>query len=130
MCNSECIAYVTNAVFTTISSSGSRAWPVGQQLPQSSIWHREVFIHSALLSIIFLLLLQIQIERFKVILLSYRRTCSLNMAPIRIGVLALQGSFREHMTLLSRIPGVEAVEVRTVEQLRSVSGLIIPGRLN
>lgn len=31
--------------------------------------------------------------------------------PIRIGVLALQGSFREHMTLLNRIPGVEAVEV-------------------
>jgi 5'-phosphate synthase pdxT subunit len=49
------------------------------------------------------------------------------MAPIRIGVLALQGSFREHMTLLNRLPGVEAVEVRTVEQLRSVSGLIIPG---
>jgi glutamine amidotransferase PdxT len=49
------------------------------------------------------------------------------MAPIRIGVLALQGSFREHMTLLNRIPGVEAVEIRTAEQLRSVSGLIIPG---
>ncbi len=31
--------------------------------------------------------------------------------PIRVGVLALQGSFREHMTLLNRIPGVEAVEV-------------------
>lgn len=31
--------------------------------------------------------------------------------PIRIGVLALQGSFREHMTLLNRIPGVDAVEV-------------------
>lgn len=49
------------------------------------------------------------------------------MAPIRIGVLALQGSFREHMTLLNRVPGVEAVEIRTIEQLRSVSGLIIPG---
>ena len=51
------------------------------------------------------------------------------MAPIRIGVLALQGSFREHMTLLNHIPGVEAVEIRTAEQLRSVSGLIIPGML-
>ncbi|KAL4520718.1 hypothetical protein Ndes2526A_g05265 [Nannochloris sp. 'desiccata'] len=49
------------------------------------------------------------------------------MAPIRIGVLALQGSFREHTTLLNRVPGVEAVEIRTIEQLRSVSGLIIPG---
>ena len=49
-------------------------------------------------------------------------------SDLRIGVLALQGSFREHMTLLKRIPGVEAVEVRTVEELRSVSGLIIPGQ--
>jgi hypothetical protein len=46
---------------------------------------------------------------------------------IRIGVLALQGSFREHMTLLNRIPGVEAVEVRTKEELESCAGLIIPG---
>jgi pyridoxal 5'-phosphate synthase pdxT subunit len=36
---------------------------------------------------------------------------------IRIGVLALQGSFREHMTSLNRVPGVEAVEVRTKEEL-------------
>lgn len=47
--------------------------------------------------------------------------------PTRIGVLALQGSFREHMSSLSRVPGVEAVEVRTKEQLQSVQGLIIPG---
>ncbi|KAL4446745.1 hypothetical protein ABPG77_007989 [Micractinium sp. CCAP 211/92] len=46
---------------------------------------------------------------------------------LRIGVLALQGSFREHMTLLRRIPGVEPVEVRTKEELDSVAGLIIPG---
>jgi 5'-phosphate synthase pdxT subunit len=44
-----------------------------------------------------------------------------------VGVLALQGSFREHMALLRRVPGVEPVEVRTKEQLRSVAGLIIPG---
>lgn len=47
----------------------------------------------------------------------------------RVGVLALQGSFREHMTLLRRIPGVEAVEVRTKEELDSCAGLIIPGNL-
>lgn len=46
---------------------------------------------------------------------------------LRIGVLALQGSFREHISTLKSIPGVEAVEVRTKEQLASVSGLIIPG---
>lgn len=45
----------------------------------------------------------------------------------RIGVLALQGSFREHLTALRRLPGVVAVEVRTKEQLSSVDGLIIPG---
>jgi 5'-phosphate synthase pdxT subunit len=47
----------------------------------------------------------------------------------RIGVLALQGSFREHMTLLARIPGVQAVEVRTKAELESCAGLIIPGKL-
>lgn len=46
---------------------------------------------------------------------------------LSIGVLALQGSFREHMSCLSRIPGVQAVEVRTKEELFSVAGLIIPG---
>eukprot|EP00878_Enallax_costatus_P038081 GHUV01043229.1.p1 GENE.GHUV01043229.1~~GHUV01043229.1.p1 ORF type:complete len:214 (+),score=53.52 GHUV01043229.1:270-911(+) len=46
---------------------------------------------------------------------------------VRIGVLALQGSFREHMALLQKIPGVQVVEVRTKEELCSVSGLIIPG---
>jgi len=49
------------------------------------------------------------------------------MEPCRIGVLALQGSFREHMASLRRLPGVVPVEVRTKEQLASVSGLIIPG---
>lgn len=47
--------------------------------------------------------------------------------PLRIGVLALQGSFREHMALLAQIPGVVVVEVRTAEELASVAGLIIPG---
>lgn len=47
--------------------------------------------------------------------------------PIRVGVLALQGSFREHMALLSQLPNVSVVEVRTKEELSSVAGLIIPG---
>ena len=46
---------------------------------------------------------------------------------VRIGVLALQGSFREHIASLRRLPDVEAIEVRTKEQLHSVDGLIIPG---
>jgi len=45
---------------------------------------------------------------------------------MRIGVLALQGDFAEHITILRRI-GVEAVEVRHSKQLNQISGLIIPG---
>lgn len=46
---------------------------------------------------------------------------------MRVGVLALQGSFREHMKLLNQLPGVQAIEVRTVEELQACAGLIIPG---
>jgi 5'-phosphate synthase pdxT subunit len=45
---------------------------------------------------------------------------------VRIGVLALQGAFREHLDLLRRL-GVEAVPVRLPEHLEGVGGLIIPG---
>jgi len=41
-------------------------------------------------------------------------------------VLALQGSFREHIEALHRL-GVETVEVRLPEQLEGLDGLIIPG---
>lgn len=47
--------------------------------------------------------------------------------PTHIGVLALQGSFAEHVTMLKRIDGVQAFEVRTKEELQSADGLIIPG---
>jgi len=43
-----------------------------------------------------------------------------------IGVLALQGDFREHLAVLNRL-GVAAIKVRTVEELEAVSGLVIPG---
>jgi pyridoxal 5'-phosphate synthase pdxT subunit len=45
---------------------------------------------------------------------------------IKIGVLALQGDFIEHLEMLRRI-GVEAVEVRLPHQLQGLAGLIIPG---
>jgi 5'-phosphate synthase pdxT subunit len=45
---------------------------------------------------------------------------------MNIGVLALQGDFAEHITMLHRI-GVQAVEVRTEAQLDQINGLIIPG---
>jgi 5'-phosphate synthase pdxT subunit len=46
--------------------------------------------------------------------------------PLRIGVLAVQGNFREHAQMLRRL-GAEAVEVRLPEQLAGLDGLIIPG---
>ncbi len=44
----------------------------------------------------------------------------------RIGVLALQGDFREHAEILKG-PGVEPVEVRSLEDLADLAGLIVPG---
>jgi 5'-phosphate synthase pdxT subunit len=44
----------------------------------------------------------------------------------KIGVLALQGDFAEHIAMLRRI-GVETAEVRRADQLDSLDGLIIPG---
>ncbi len=45
---------------------------------------------------------------------------------MRIGILALQGDFAEHSVMLKRL-GVTVVEVRLPEQLKGLSGLIIPG---
>ena len=45
---------------------------------------------------------------------------------MRVGVLALQGDFEAHTRALARA-GVEPVEVRTVAELDSVRGLVIPG---
>ena len=44
----------------------------------------------------------------------------------RIGVLALQGSFREHARVL-REAGADVVEVRLPGQLAGLAGLVIPG---
>jgi 5'-phosphate synthase pdxT subunit len=46
--------------------------------------------------------------------------------PVRIGVLAVQGAFAEHIALLREI-GVEAVPVRLPEDLEGLAGLILPG---
>jgi 5'-phosphate synthase pdxT subunit len=45
---------------------------------------------------------------------------------MNIGVLALQGDFSEHISMLKRL-GVEAVEVRLPNHLNGLDGLIIPG---
>ena len=46
--------------------------------------------------------------------------------PLRIGVLALQGAFREHVEAFRRL-GAEAIEVRLPEELDGLDGLVIPG---
>ncbi|HEX9643613.1 MAG TPA: pyridoxal 5'-phosphate synthase glutaminase subunit PdxT [Acidimicrobiia bacterium] len=43
-----------------------------------------------------------------------------------VGVLALQGDFREHLAVLARI-GVAGREVRTRDELAEVEALVIPG---
>jgi pyridoxal 5'-phosphate synthase pdxT subunit len=45
---------------------------------------------------------------------------------MRIGVLAVQGNFREHASMLRRL-GAEPVEVRKPEHLDELDGLVIPG---
>jgi len=45
---------------------------------------------------------------------------------MRIGVLALQGNFREHAAMLRRL-GADAVEIRKPEQLDGLDGLVVPG---
>jgi 5'-phosphate synthase pdxT subunit len=48
------------------------------------------------------------------------------VSAARIGVLALQGDFREHLAALSEI-GVVPVPVRRSDELDAVDGLVIPG---
>ena len=45
---------------------------------------------------------------------------------VKIGVLAVQGNFREHAAMLRRL-GAEVVEVRKPEQLADLDGLVVPG---
>jgi pyridoxal 5'-phosphate synthase pdxT subunit len=45
---------------------------------------------------------------------------------VKIGVLAVQGNFREHAAMLRRL-GAEPVEVRAAADLADVEGLVIPG---
>ena len=43
-----------------------------------------------------------------------------------VGVFALQGDVREHLSILQKI-GVEAIEIRSANELSVVDGLILPG---
>jgi 5'-phosphate synthase pdxT subunit len=45
---------------------------------------------------------------------------------MKIGVLAVQGNFREHAAMLRRL-GADVVEVRKPAQLEGLDGLVVPG---
>jgi 5'-phosphate synthase pdxT subunit len=45
---------------------------------------------------------------------------------VKIGVLALQGNFREHAAMLRRLRA-DPVEIRKPEQLAGLDGLVVPG---
>jgi pyridoxal 5'-phosphate synthase pdxT subunit len=45
---------------------------------------------------------------------------------VKIGILAVQGNFREHAAMLRRL-GADPVEVRKPDQLDGLDGLVIPG---
>src|SRR5437763_16763643 len=47
-------------------------------------------------------------------------------SPPKVGVMALQGNFREHVATLRGL-GADAVEVRTPEELAGLDGLVVPG---
>ena len=48
------------------------------------------------------------------------------MAGKTVGVLALQGDFREHLAVLNSL-GASAVPIRRPEELEAIDGLVIPG---
>jgi 5'-phosphate synthase pdxT subunit len=62
--------------------------------------------------------------------MSPRLTASPSVAgsgsPARVGVLALQGDFREHLAVLRSL-GADATPVRRPEELADLDGLVIPG---
>ncbi len=47
--------------------------------------------------------------------------------PKTVGVLAVQGDFKEHIDALNEVEGVEARPVKTQEQIEACDALVIPG---
>lgn len=56
----------------------------------------------------------------------YKTGKNSKLPVLTIGVLALQGAFREHIVALKKLK-VKTVEIRFPEQLADIDGLIIPG---
>ena len=49
-----------------------------------------------------------------------------NKGPVKIGIVAIQGDFAAHATMLQHL-GAETVEVRTVQDLEGCDGIVLPG---
>lgn len=50
-----------------------------------------------------------------------------SMEPLKIGVVAMQGNFKEHINMMNKIPNVHAIEIRKASDLEDLNGIIIPG---
>ena len=47
---------------------------------------------------------------------------------MKIGILALQGAFREHEEMLYKInPEIKCIEIRQKNDLEKIDGIILPG---
>ncbi len=46
---------------------------------------------------------------------------------ITVGVLAIQGAVAEHVAALNKIENVKGIEVKTLEEIERIDGLILPG---
>ena len=55
-----------------------------------------------------------------------RTSLNHDSGTLKVGVLALQGSFEEHLVMLAGL-GVDGVEVRLPGQLEDLDGMILPG---
>lgn len=51
----------------------------------------------------------------------------MSSVEVKIGVLAMQGAFREHVQMLNALDGVTAIECRTAAELENLDGLVLPG---
>ncbi len=56
----------------------------------------------------------------------WRQRFPTSIPAVTLGVLAVQGNFREHAAMLRRL-GADVVEVRKPQQLDGLDGLVVPG---
>lgn len=65
-------------------------------------------------------------SQIELVMTNMRTSLTSDPGQIKVGVLALQGSFEEHLNVLKGL-GVETEAIRLPEQLNDLDGLILPG---